>query len=78
MPVAGVLYAFAQAGGNLSGDPEAMRPYLDLLSAKHSLGHLPTKNFFLLLEEPEVKAREAASQIVWDGQPFVPRTIGTP
>jgi len=73
VPVAGVLYAFAQSGGNLSGDPEAMRPYLDLLSAKHHLGYLPTKNFFTLLEEPDVKSREATTQIVWDGRPIVPR-----
>jgi len=75
VPVASVLYAFSQGGGNLSDNLDSMRPYLDLLSAKHGLGHLPTKNFFLLLEEPEIKAREAASQIVWDGKPIHARRI---
>ncbi|MEF3302239.1 glycosyltransferase family 2 protein [Paenibacillus sp. GYB003] len=69
---AGVLYAFSQSGsgGNLSGQLEDMRPYLDRLSAKHGLGDLPTKNFFLLLEEEAVKSRRAETTIVWDGRPF--------
>ncbi|MEX2414954.1 MAG: glycosyltransferase family 2 protein [Paenibacillaceae bacterium] len=67
VPVAGVLYAFSPSGGNMSGDLEDMRLYLDKLSAKHGLGWLPTKNFFLLLEEPGVKNRVAKSEIVWDG-----------
>jgi glycosyltransferase involved in cell wall biosynthesis len=70
VPTAGVLYAFAQSGTNLSGQLEDMRPYLDRLSEKHGLGHLPTKNFFLLLEEPDVKSRRADTTIVWDGIPF--------
>jgi glycosyltransferase involved in cell wall biosynthesis len=71
--VASVLYAFSPSGGNMSGDLEDMRPYLDELSAKHGLGWLPTKNFFLLLEEPGVKSRESTSEIVWDGQGIVSR-----
>lgn len=67
---AGVLYAFSQSGGNLSGQLEDMRPYLSRLSAKHGLGELPTKNFFLLLEEPDVRSRRAETTIVWDGTPF--------
>ncbi len=73
VPVAGVLYAFSQAGAHLSGGLDDMRPYLDKLSSKHNLGYLPTKNFFLLLEEPEVKQRRAESEIVWDGRPFPSR-----
>lgn len=73
VPVAGVLYAFSPSGGNMSGDLEDMRPYLDMLCAKHGLGWLPTKNFFLLLEEPGVKSREAKSEIVWDGLSVVSR-----
>ncbi|RTE08342.1 glycosyltransferase family 2 protein [Paenibacillus whitsoniae] len=70
-PIASVLYAFAQDGqSNMSGQHDSMRPFLDLLSAKHGLGELPTKNFFLLLEEPEVKARQAQTEIVWDRQPI--------
>ena len=57
----------------MSGDLEDMRPYLDMLSKKHGLGWLPTKNFFLLLEEPGMKRREAASEIVWDGQGITSR-----
>ncbi|MBD0381815.1 glycosyltransferase family 2 protein [Paenibacillus sedimenti] len=68
--VASVLYAFSRQGGNMSGQLNDMRPYLDKLSAKHQLGELPTKNFFLLLEEPEVKSRRAATEILWDGEPI--------
>ncbi len=73
VPVASALYAFSQQGDNMSANHEDMRPYLDKLSAKHGLGFLPTKNFFVLLEEPEVKARQADSEIVWDGNPIVSR-----
>ncbi|MBP1157587.1 MULTISPECIES: glycosyltransferase [unclassified Paenibacillus] len=74
VPVASALYAFAQSGSsNMSGDLEDMRPFLDKLAAKHGLGELPTKNFFLLLEEPEVKAREAQTELLWDGEPIVSR-----
>lgn len=69
--VAGVLYDFSEANGNQSKDLDGMRTYLDRLSEKHELGELPTKNFWLLLEEPEVKQREAKSKIVWDGLPFI-------
>lgn len=73
VPAASVLYAFSNDGDNLSSGLEDMRPYLNLLSAKHQLGPLPVKNFFLLLEEPDVKRREAASKVVWDGQPIISR-----
>ncbi|PZE19779.1 glycosyltransferase family 2 protein [Paenibacillus xerothermodurans] len=73
VPAATALYAFSAQGGNMSGQHENMRPYLDKLSAKHDLGFLPTKNFFVLLEEPEVARRKAATEIVWDGQPMVSR-----
>lgn len=73
VPVASALYAFSQNGSNMSGVHEDMRPYLDRLSAKHGLGFLPTKNFFLLLEEPEVRERRAATEIQWDGESIVSR-----
>jgi glycosyltransferase involved in cell wall biosynthesis len=73
---ASTLYAFARRGGdNQSGNQEVMRAYLDKLSAKHGLGHLPTKNFFLMLEEEEIRSRRTASVTVWDGQPFVSRYV---
>jgi glycosyltransferase involved in cell wall biosynthesis len=71
VPVASALYAFANQGGaNMSGQLDNMRPYLDKLSEKHQLGTLPTKNFFLLLEEPEVRSRKAATELLWDGKPI--------
>jgi len=73
VPVAGALYAFSMNGDNMSGEPSDMRDHLDRLCEKHHLGELPTKNFFLLLEEPEVMSREAASEIVWDGEPIYSR-----
>lgn len=77
LPVASALYAFSTQGDNLSGNHEDMRPYLDKLSAKHDLGYLPTKNFFLLLEEPEVASRKAASEVLWDFKPVVSRRAHT-
>ncbi len=73
VPVAGVLYAFAHTGGNQSSAPEVMSASLALLSAKHGLGNLSVENFFTLLEHPDIEARQAPSQIVWDGEPIVPR-----
>ncbi|MDQ6600504.1 glycosyltransferase family 2 protein [Bacillus salipaludis] len=73
---AGVLYDFSDANNNQSKDPASRRDYLDKLSEKHQLGSLPTKNFFQLLEQPEVKQRQAESHILWDGQPFRSRLIG--
>ncbi|MEX2460699.1 MAG: glycosyltransferase family 2 protein [Paenibacillaceae bacterium] len=75
IPVASALYAFSNAGDNMSSHLEDMRPYLDKLSVKHGLGQLPTKNFFLLLEEPEVASRKAESKLVWDGKPIVSRLL---
>lgn len=73
VPVAGVLYAFSPSGGNKSGNLINMRPYLDRLSAKHGLGWLPTKNFYLLLQEPAVMSRRVESEIVWDGVEIISR-----
>lgn len=71
--VAGVLYDFSEENSNQSKDLNSMRFYLDRLSDKHNLGELPTKNFWLLLEESEVKKREASSKIVWNGMPMISR-----
>ncbi|MFC4386314.1 glycosyltransferase family 2 protein [Gracilibacillus marinus] len=68
VPVASVLYEFSVTGNNQSKNLDKMRKYLDRLSEKHHLGTLPTKNFFILLEEPEVKEREAVTKKIWDGK----------
>ncbi len=74
VPVASVLYAFSSStGDNLSAETDQMRPYLDKLSAKHDLGSLPTKNFYLLLEEEGVKKRLSRTEVIWDGAPIVSR-----
>lgn len=74
VPVASALYAFAsQQSTNMSSNLDNMAPYLEKLSAKHDLGELPTKNFFLLLEEPGVVKRKAKTRIIWDGQPICGR-----
>lgn len=78
VPVAGVLYAFSPSAGNMSGDLEDMRPYLRRLCDKHGLGDLPVKNFYLLLEEPAIRSREADSTTVWDGEPFISRLVRQP
>ncbi|WP_031304381.1 MULTISPECIES: glycosyltransferase family 2 protein [Bacillus amyloliquefaciens group] len=70
VPCASVIYAFFEGGGNQSADLGGKRKrYLDRLSEKHGLGELPTKNFAVLLEEPDMKRREAPTDIVWDGKP---------
>jgi glycosyltransferase involved in cell wall biosynthesis len=72
--VASVLYAFSNDGDNLSRQMSDKRQmYLNRLSEKHGLGNLPIKNFWLLLDEPEVKKRRAESKIVWDGTPMISR-----
>jgi hypothetical protein len=74
VPVVSVLYAFSPStGDNLSAETDQMRPYLDKLSAKHDLGRLPTKNFYLLLEEEGVKKRLSRTEVIWDGAPIVSR-----
>jgi glycosyltransferase involved in cell wall biosynthesis len=75
VPVASVLYEFSNSGNNESKNLSSMRTYLDILSKKHTLGYLPAKNFFLLLDEPEVKERKAESKIVWDGKPFISKLV---
>jgi glycosyltransferase involved in cell wall biosynthesis len=71
VPVASVLYAFSSEGDNQSAvQNEARQRYLQTLCDKHGLGSLPIKNFWLLLEEPAIKQREAKSDVRWDGQPI--------
>ncbi|WP_027408082.1 glycosyltransferase family 2 protein [Anoxybacteroides tepidamans] len=71
---ASVLYAFSNEGDHLSRQMTDRRQmYLDRLGEKHGLGKLPTKNFWLLLSEPEVAKRKASSEIIWDGAPIVSR-----
>jgi glycosyltransferase involved in cell wall biosynthesis len=70
VPRASVLYAFSQEGDNMSANLVSMQSYLDRLARKHQLGKLPTENFFTLLDEPAMRAREAESKILWDGSPF--------
>jgi glycosyltransferase involved in cell wall biosynthesis len=76
MPIASVIYAFTENGNNQSADLTNKRKhYLDKLCEKHQLGDLPTKNFFVLLEEPAMKHREADTEIVWDGKPLRSRIV---
>ncbi|WP_226669124.1 glycosyltransferase family 2 protein [Metabacillus litoralis] len=74
VPTASVIYAFSEDGNNQSAIlNDKRKSYLDILCEKHHLGDLPTKNFFVLLEEPYMKLREAETKIVWDGEPFQSR-----
>jgi glycosyltransferase involved in cell wall biosynthesis len=74
VPIAGGLYDFSETHNNQSKNlSERRRGFLDKLSEKHQLGWLPQSNFFLLLEQPEVKKRKAESEILWDGKPFISR-----
>lgn len=74
LPVASVIYAFSDEGNHQSADlGKKRKSYLEKLCDKHELGDLPTKNFYVLLEEPAMKRREAATEIVWDGKPILSR-----
>lgn len=76
VPAASVIYAFSDTGDNQSAELHGAREnYLKALSEKHRLGKLPTKNFAVLLEEPAMKKREAASERVWDGNPVESRLV---
>lgn len=75
VPSAGVLYDFSNTNQNQSKELEKRAYYLNKLSEKHNLGVLPSKNFFLLLEEPEIQKRKAVSNILWDGKPFQSKLI---
>lgn len=69
-----VLYAFSPDGDNVSRHMnDKRRQYLRRLCEKHGLGDLPMKNFWLLLDEPEVAKRRAKSEVIWDGKPVVSR-----
>jgi len=73
--MAGALYDFSDFNNNQSKNLGPRKFYLDRLCEKHNLGELPSKNFFLLLEEPAVKQRQAESKILWDGNPFISRLV---
>ncbi|SHP76638.1 glycosyl transferase [Mycobacteroides abscessus subsp. abscessus] len=74
--IASVLYAFSSSGDNQSANLSELRnQYLKRLCDKHRLGNLPQKNFFTLLEEPEVMTKRAESQRVWDGEKIGPRLL---
>jgi glycosyltransferase involved in cell wall biosynthesis len=76
VPIAGGLYDFSETHNNQSKNlSERRRAFLDKLSEKHQLGWLPQSNFFLLLEQPEVKKRKAESEILWDGKPFKSKLV---
>lgn len=74
--MASVLYAFSSNGDNQSAIlSEKRNQYLMRLCEKHHLGKLPQKNFFTLLEEPEVMEKRAESLRVWDGEKIVSRLL---
>lgn len=62
-----VLYGMDDGGDNQSSIPGRMKPYLQHLIEKHSLGELPSMNFRRMLEAPDLRARLAETRVVWDG-----------
>lgn len=72
LPIASVYYAFSNEN-NMSANHKSMQDYLTKLCQKHNLGNLPTKNFFLLLEEPEIKQLASKSKRLWNQQAIVSR-----
>ncbi|TYR79761.1 glycosyltransferase family 2 protein [Priestia megaterium] len=76
LTAATVLYAFSDKGTNqslLMTDTRKM--YLNRLCKKHGLGTLPVRNFWLLLEEADVKKRQMKSNRIWNGEPFVSKLV---
>lgn len=51
---------FDVGGDNQSGDPRNMASELQMLVAKHQLGDLPSSNYWLMLDVPEVAQRLVA------------------
>lgn len=72
LPIASVYYAFSNEN-NMSANHQDMTDYLTKLCQKHNLGKLPTKNFFLLLEEPQIKQLASKSKRLWNQQPIISR-----
>ncbi|TWI59911.1 glycosyltransferase family 2 protein [Halalkalibacter nanhaiisediminis] len=75
VPVASVLYAFSNMGDNLSKNvaSKERKARFRHFCTKHHLGPLPSRNFLMLLEEPELVSRKAESLRVWDGEAVVSR-----
>ncbi len=69
VPVATVLYGLDADGGQASFSPDSMRPYLTALTDKHGLGELPTMNFRMMLDQPDLAPYRAQTRILWDGDP---------
>lgn len=78
VPIASVLYAFAENGSNMSSQHSASRQFLERLAAKHNLGSLPTANFKSLLTLPELQARQTSSLRLWKGEAFRSRLVDNP
>jgi glycosyltransferase involved in cell wall biosynthesis len=61
------LYGVYEDGSNLSSNSAEMSPALDKLIQKHGLGPLPSSNFWMMLEDDELKPYQAMTQTPWDG-----------
>ncbi|RSK28388.1 glycosyltransferase family 2 protein [Bacillus sp. HMF5848] len=76
LPRASVLYEFSDGGTNESKKLTSKRhSYLERLCSKHNLGELSQENFFSLLQKPELLARRAVTEILWDGTPIISRVF---
>lgn len=75
LPVASTLYAFASYEGDHQSAhfSEKRENYLRRLCEKHHLGELPMENFYTMLNNQELKVRQAATQRLWDGSRVISR-----
>lgn len=65
------LYGVDAEGSNASAQPSMMRADLERLVAKHGLPDLPSSNFSLMLQDPELAKWRANTRRVWDGTPDI-------
>lgn len=64
VPKATSLYAWD--GGNISGAHEKMAQSLETLCRKHTLGSLPTWNFYLMTQDEKLFPWRRETEIIWD------------
>ncbi|RIV26706.1 glycosyltransferase family 2 protein [Alicyclobacillaceae bacterium I2511] len=67
VPACLTLYGVDAQGRNASAHPLTMRADLQRLMTKHNLADLPSSNFLLMLDNPDLTKWQADSQWVWDG-----------
>ena len=67
VPRATIVYTLDRGGTNESARTEEMRQSVERLSERHALATRAPHTFWTMLDEPDVRARQAASERPWSG-----------